>query len=1315
MVDGVRTQLFMMLVQQPGSGALPLSNLTPDQFLPFVRRIEENVVTFKLSPIIVFWSSHNASWMLPETKRYQSLIRDTQYVSVFSEECLEKQDEFCFLVHSQGISMILYGHRADESTEGVYQCVGSIDPHVVRRGFQFMMPQLNFIDGSEANRLDDARNKVGNPVTAPHFVSGIRNEWPIVKQRSITGPPAVGAQIEGVILPATGHPIEIVRPPLPAPPSPASNDRRTKARDSVIHTPDSSLTNVVRPGDQVVPPPGAAVEIKVRPESLTPPPSTPISARAGDPTLLDQEMFDFGGLTRTLFAPPSGGSPISGIGTGGSGGGGGGNGSRLVASGAHPPDDDKTLSSAGQRGMKELKEVWTNITQEVRTFSVPDAQRIIRDIISKLRLSSDLHAILQFAIKELARVGRSDRGLIWQVIDDQLVVTNEYSADNNNCFTDSELGAQESTAIVSEFLSRFPDETGSGVIAIPDVRQDTKFRRLSQTLAGLIELGDVRARLVAQIKCRGMFHGFIELQQKGSPRDWTDQDAAILQSVSEVLSLVVQQSYDLVKMELNTNEMKLINEISEIFRESGGQHAPYTIERSLKLFAEHTNFLFAQVFLESEEDSILVPQMTEREYSENVSFSAKNNPFLQVYECGKLKVFNQERSRRGDPFFGHNMAMVIPLMSEGDRFGVLALWKRKEGAPPLRLQDIDLAMTVAGNLASFIRADQAIAQIRAERARASLLNTVSNEVQQSLKDVGPILETLVKSLADFFDLALCVVSIFDPNIERFTGTKSAGDLITEPDSLLPTLGEQLFQNFLPELSDGKIIFAVTQQEVRDALKDTSIEIPSSIKLAMLMPLRQGISMKGALCLMSSKRDKIPSPADMHMLKGLLEYASVVLAHKEVYEQVERQAVTDPMTGLYNRRYFQEQISKEFDRCQRYGRPLSYIIADLDYLKKINDNLGHQFGDAAIKHIAQVLKRCVRDNVDTTARYGGEEFIVLLPETDAEGARRVAERMCIAICEKEVPGMMDVATKAATEGREVIALAGAGRITASIGVCTFPTDTEDREQLSELADQALYLAKHRGRNRVCSVSQDLMPSLKERGEEALHITQEAVKKKTQDLPSINLSLIAEHGILGLLGTVIKMIEERDSYGADRSPRAAEYASRISLALRLSKEHTTVISLSAILNNLGKIAVDEDVLKKKGPLTPAERKMVESSPSMTAKILEPAKHLHRVASVVEAYHEHWDGTGYPKGTKGEDIPLESRIIALVDAYVAMTSDRPYRKALTKQRALEELEAGAGKEWDPRLVKLFLAILMREDREASGQMRTTMRPPALPPPPQ
>src|SRR5262249_1398177 len=266
-------------------------------------------------------------------------------------------------------------------------------------------------------------------------------------------------------------------------------------------------------------------------------------------------------------------------------------------------------------------------------------------------------------------------------------------------------------------------------------------------------------------------------------------------------------------------------------------------------------------------------------------------------------------------------------------------------------------------------------------------------------------------------------------------------------------------------------------------------------------------------------------------------------------------------------------------------------------------------------------------------------------------------------------------------------------TASVGVATFPNDTDDRDKISELADQALYLAKHRGRNQVCSVSEDLMPSLSQKGEEALEVQQHTIQKKAEELSPIDLKVIAEHGILGLLGSIVKLIEARDAYNKDRSPKAAEYASRLAQALHLSKDHITIISLAAVLNNLGKIAMPEEILQKKGPLSPEGRRIIQQSPVVGAKILEPAKHLHRGAAVIEADHEHWDGSGYPKGLKGEDIPLESRIISLVDAYIAMTSDRPYRAALSHDVAVKLISEGAGKDWDPRLVKLFLSILQKE----------------------
>lgn len=1383
-----------MLVQQAGPGALPLSNLAPQDLLPFFRRIEESVIYHSISPVLVYWSSRRNAWMLPPEPQLRNLQRDAVCVSVFLEETLDTQDEFCFLVHSQGISAVIYGHCSDESgAEKVYKCLGSIDPHIVERAYKNMIQLWQSVDLSQAVRLDDARNQVGNAVTAPHFVSGIRHDWPVIKHRGQSpAPPAPEAgnssfmHPQMVVVPGAEVPLSPAAVALdasaagpvsknipPPPPGPVPGSSGMGGIKTTGQFPQSGLrTAQALSSSQLMGPAAsqsvaasgqaqAAPEIRAAASSaergapgngrskLRPQPSKlpgfeeEYEADIGDPSLL-QEEFNFEGLTDSpLFKPPAADETQS----------------------KKPESKNPTKKKDHDR----LREVWTNITQEQRTVFPPDAQRIIRDIVSQLRISSDLPAILDLAIEELTKLSHSHRGLIWQVVDDQLVVTNEFAQNGHYCFKQEKLGSQETTAIVSEFLSRFPDDAGDGVIAISDVLQDTNLRRMSPTLAALIELGDVRARLVAQVRSRGIFHGFIELQQSQSTREWSEQDGAVLQSVSETLSLVIQQSFDLLRIERDAQEMKLVNEISSIFRESGGQRAQYSIEQAIHLFAEHTGFIHAQVYLYSEEEGVLVPQILDKEHAENIPLVHKHNPFLQAFDSGKLKTVNTEFSKRADPFFQHDTAMIIPLMSEGEKLGVLGLWKRHEGSSMLRPQDREIALTVAGNLASIIRVEQANAQTRQHSARATLINTVSEQIQQSIKDVNPILQTLVSQLASHLGLGLAAVSVWDILQETFMAPKCSGIFLEKEDSLLDHAAESIFRTQYENLGNPELLaqpmpaIVMNSEDLRAAAGEFAQNIPGQAKLGMVFPLRQGSIMKGALCMLLTQ-EKMPSLADMCMIQDLLNRIAVVIEHKELFEKVERQAITDPLTGLFNRRYFEEQLNKELDRHQRFGHSCSFIILDLDHFKSVNDTLDHMNGDIALKHTSAIVKRCVRD-VDTVGRFGGEEFVVLLPESDENAAAVVAERICSSIrdsvieafrseeCHEKIDAKFE-------EGKINEATAERlrnGKITASVGVSTFPKDAQDKTKLVELADKYLFLAKSRGRNQVCSSKHDTGEAALEKPEKAAPVKAQAAKPVAAQTPvnpqqvsapahsapspgqaaagiptfrpvldrrgrvadsdsgppqappmpeppsviqSVqagsrvsDVQLIAEHGIVGLLENIVRNVSSKDGYSDDRSQRASELATRVAQLLRLSNEHTTIVSLAAVLNNIGKLLVDEEILLKSGPLSPAEKEAVQSAPSAAARMLEPARHLHRVASVVESYHEHWDGSGYPKGLRGEEIPLESRIIAVVDAYVAMTSDRPYRAAMSKQEAMQALQKGAGKEWDPRLVKAFLAILQRE----------------------
>jgi diguanylate cyclase (GGDEF)-like protein len=1239
MVEQKRTQLFMMLVQQAGVGSLPMSHLGRDEFLGFMRKIEKSALEIG-APTVVYWSSRNCRWLLPDGGDYRKLTREAFCVSVFSEEREDKAEEFCFLVESRGLCLVLYGHRSDEHGPEVFQCVGSIDPDMVRRAFQMMLPVWQFLDLGETNRLEDARNNASSPTSSPKAAQDCRNEWPVVKIAA--GGPRY--------MPDPDVQVEPLLPPPPGPGPSAGGSGGGGGGGAAAAQRPISFAETMR-GLQ-----GAATSANASPTFATDYTSfLDPDASYGEGVV---EYLGGGEKISTTLAPP----PVV-------------ENEDVTFVRAELPKNRPTKSKVDKRGLKELRNVWTTISEESRSVFPPDAQRIIRDIFGQLRHSNDHGAILQVAIEELTKVAFADRGLVWQVIGDQLTVTHEFSTSGHTPFVDTYLGSDESSSIISEFLSRFPDETGSGVIAIPDTKLDDGLYKKSRQLATLLELSNTHARLVAQLRCIGRFHGFLELQQS-NPREWSEEDAALLQSVAETLSVVVQQSFDLRKREMDASEMKLINSISELFRESKGERMKGTLARSVELVADHMGFANAQIYLYSEDDRELLPQMPNSEHGEPVSLDDRDNPFVRQF-CegrGKVRMINVEYTRKGDAFFGHESALVVPLETEGETLGVLGLWKRAEGNDrAFRPGDDDkLAMTICNNMASIIRADQAIFKIRQDGMREQLINRVTQVIRQSPKEVDQILEELVQALQEYFNLTLSVVSLYDTNTTSFVKSKIAGDMASPTNIERQSIAEELFQDLREEFSNGNVLI-LDHSETEKRLKARNIDVPEEVNMVIIAPLIHRENLKAALALFSTSDKQFP-PADMKMVVGLAERVAADLAHKELFEQVERQAVTDPMTGLYNRRYFGEQFSREIDRNQRFGHPFSYIIVDLDFLKKINDSLGHQFGDAAIKHIANVIKKCVRD-VDTTARYGGEEFVVLLPETDVGGARVVAERMCQAIREEGVEGI--------------------GVVTASIGVATFPYDAQDRDKLTELADQALYLAKHRGRNQVCSVSDDLRPTLTERGEEALEVQKATMKAKAEEFASIDLKLIAEHGLLGILGAVIKMIEAKDAYSTDRSPRAADYAGKLAQALHLSREHSTIISLSAILNNIGKISIPEEILQKKEALTADELAVIRNSPSIGAKLLEPAKHLHRVASVVESYHEHWDGSGYPKGLKGEQIPLESRIIGLVDAYVAMTSDRPHRLAMTTKEAAAVLQSGAGKEWDPRLVKLFLSVLNKEGK--------------------
>lgn len=362
---------------------------------------------------------------------------------------------------------------------------------------------------------------------------------------------------------------------------------------------------------------------------------------------------------------------------------------------------------------------------------------------------------------------------------------------------------------------------------------------------------------------------------------------------------------------------------------------------------------------------------------------------------------------------------------------------------------------------------------------------------------------------------------------------------------------------------------------------------------------------------------------------------------------ERLAVTDGLTGLYNRRFFQEMLRLDAERAEQNGAPISLIIIDLDRFKQINDACGHPAGDRVLVEAADRIRRAVRPS-DLVARYGGEEFVCLLPGAGEDTALEVAEQVRRALSRTPlaVPG-----------GRAV-------RLTASLGVASAGTrggrPHRDLEGLIHDADGALYRAKARGRDQVVAAGR----------------LADLALDTDPDLPSALVWLADQ--IDAKLGN------------HEHSTAVSRWALLTGERLGLHQAVLRRTAAAARLHDIGKINVDDAILTKPGRLSQEEWSVLRRHPQEGARLLTELSDRADLAPLVGAHHERYDGTGYPAGLRGEDIPMEARIIAVCDSWAAMRADRAYASALSEQEARRQIERGRGTQFDPAVADAFLALL-------------------------
>ncbi len=582
--------------------------------------------------------------------------------------------------------------------------------------------------------------------------------------------------------------------------------------------------------------------------------------------------------------------------------------------------------------------------------------------------------------------------------------------------------------------------------------------------------------------------------------------------------------------------------------------------------------------------------------------------------------------------------ITLPLARCGHLLGTFQV-RRHDGAAPFSVGEIAFARQVAEQAIVAIGRVRREADARRRVEHAEALREIGRELNAEL-DFARFLTVMRRVVARLVDHESCWLALWDEATDDLDFRLYIDDGERRPEMEIHLgRGLGLAWALVDERQTLRVPDYLGECARRGVLSTPAGSSPRTTTNPWLgVPLLTGGRIVGA---MAVQRKILPfSEDDAAMLESLAGQIAAALENARLYSEARQLALCDPLTGLANHRHLHERLDDELARVAALEQPLAAVMIDLDNFKLLNDTYGHPIGDHVLLQVARALQDEAGPG-DTIGRYGGDEFLAILPGADAPVALAYIERV------------------RARVGQVSTGLGGHAAIplTLSTGVAVYPHDARLRHDLVRLADQALYTSKHVGGRTVVTTNM----------------------RATLPDPTAHMAFEVIEGL-------VLAVDAKDHYTALHSIVVAEAAVVLARALGLPNREVAILHTAGMLHDVGKISIPDHILRKPGPLDEEEWRVMRQHVEFSELIVRGVPGLQDMLEPIMHHHERWDGRGYPQGLAGEAVPLLGRIMIVADAYSAMTLDRPYRRGLPCELALEHLRAGAGTQFDPALVAVL-----------------------------